>query len=83
MDKKFIAKKKKYGKPEVVSEKIYEKNALACGKNPAIRRTSSCRLVPKISWIGVYDDEKLLAKGQGKSKKLAEEEAARKALQKL
>jgi len=33
--------------------------------------------------IGVYDDEKLLAKGQGKSKKLAEEEAARKALQKL
>ncbi|MBI5361070.1 MAG: hypothetical protein HZA48_10865 [Planctomycetes bacterium] len=41
--------RKPYSSPKVVSEKIYEQNALACGKNPAVRRTSACRIRPQVS----------------------------------
>ncbi len=37
----------------------------------------------KIYEVGVYDEKNLIARGQGKSKKQAEESAARKALQEL
>lgn len=37
----------------------------------------------KVYEVGVYDEKNLLARGQGKSKKQAEESAARKALQEL
>lgn len=44
-------KKKKYQKPKIVSEKIFEQAALACGKcisgNPVFK--SGCRYVPRLS----------------------------------
>lgn len=52
--KKFTLKvhfeKKKYVKPEVVSEKVFETAALACGKcyvGPIV--SGLCRLKPKLS----------------------------------
>ena len=46
MEKK--PRKKSYNKPSVQSEKIFEQNALACGKTLA-RRTARCRILPRIS----------------------------------
>jgi len=43
--------KKKYQKPKIVSEKIFEQAALACGKcisgNPVF--VSGCRYLPRLS----------------------------------
>ena len=43
-DKNLKKVKRPYIKPQINCKKIYEENALACGKNPQIRRTGPCRL---------------------------------------
>lgn len=51
MKKEDKKKKKKYQKPKVVSEKIFEQAALACGKcisgNPVFK--GGCVYVPRLS----------------------------------
>lgn len=48
---KGTKKKKKYVKPQIFTEKIFDKTALACGKcisgNPVF--TSTCLYLPRLS----------------------------------